>query len=294
MVEDAEESVDVSVIVAVRNGGETLKQCIDSVLAQRGCTVELVIVDALSDDSTREIVESYGAAIATSIREADRGIYDAWNKGLISARGQWCAFLGADDYFLNERSVSTLLLCARESHQTPVFVFGGVLRTGGAEDYIMHPDPLDARAYLRAGKMLPPPGSLHHIGALRTIGGFDASFRIAGDFDAVLKLSRMGLVQRCGGLVSVMRKGGVSSREEFRRLRIREAGYALGTHFGKAAEIMFLVRKLAGQALVSCVEGAVIHLVGREKGNAALVDVRRRLGRQPDLLSRSQGNRFVG
>lgn len=69
--------MDVSVIVAVRNGASTLSQCIDSVLAQTGCTVALIVVDGMSTDATAEIVSGYGDRVTYSIREPDVGIYDA-------------------------------------------------------------------------------------------------------------------------------------------------------------------------------------------------------------------------
>jgi glycosyltransferase involved in cell wall biosynthesis len=215
-------TIDVSVIVAVHNRAATLRHCIDSVLEQAGCDVELIIVDALSDDGTQQIVESYGAVIAAYIREADHGIYDAWNKALAVTRGEWCSFLGADDYYLSRSSIATLLACARGPDEPPVFVYGGILWTGVAENRVIHPAPLDVKKFLRRGRMLPHQGFLHHVEALRAIGGFDASLRIAGDFDAALRLVSHGTVLRCDAVVTCNRRGGISGASDMRRLHRRE------------------------------------------------------------------------
>ena len=283
MAERAEDSVDVSVIVAVRNGAKTLAQCIESVLAQTGCTVELIIVDALSDDGTREIVESYGTAIATSIREADSGIYDAWNKALPVARGEWCSFLGADDYYMNSRSVETLINCASEAAERPVFVFGGVLRTGGAENYVFHPNPSDALGYLRGGSMLPHQGFLHDTRALRDVGGFDASFQVAGDFDATWRLLDVGQSRRCDAVVTVMRIGGVSSDWAFHRSLHRERFTVLRKRVPLVVALVRTASPFALELFGQLVESVALRMLGEQRGERIVISLRRRLGRAPRL-----------
>lgn len=283
MADPAEDSVDVSVIVAVRNGAKTLAQCIESVLAQTGCIVELIIVDALSDDGTREIVDSYGVAIATSIREPDNGIYDAWNKALAVARGEWCAFLGADDYYMNGRSVETLLSCTSEASERPVFVYGGVLRTGGAEDYVVHPNPPDALGYLRGGSMLPHPGFLHDTHALREVGGFDASFQVAGDFDATWRLLDVGQARRCDAVVTVMRIGGVSSDWNFQRIRHLERFRVLRERVTLVVAILRTATPFLLELVGYSVEAVVFQLFSEQRAERTVIAMRRKLGRAPRL-----------
>ena len=280
----AERSVDVSVIVAARNGAATMRQCIDSVLEQTGCTVELIIVDAMSDDGTKEIVESYGDRVAVYIREPDRGIYDAWNKALEVTRGEWCAFLGADDYFLAEGSLAALLRTAREPGPVPAFVYGGILRVGGAEDYVNHPDPANPREYLRSGRMLPHPGSLHRDDALREIGGFDSSYRIVGDFVAVLELASREGVRRSPELVTAMGIGGISSSWPTSSLSAREKFRALRTAVGLPAAIRRHIGHRWPQVVGRVIEQTVLTISGPLRGTRLLIDLRRRLGRPTKLI----------
>lgn len=85
--------MNVSVVVAVRDGAQTLRLCMESILAQEGCTLALIIFDGLSKDATPTIVRSFDDSRIVLIPEADEGIYDAWNKGLMVAQGTWCSLL---------------------------------------------------------------------------------------------------------------------------------------------------------------------------------------------------------
>ncbi|MEI6611112.1 MAG: glycosyltransferase, partial [Deltaproteobacteria bacterium] len=89
----------ISIIVAVFNGVKTLQQCIDSVAQQSYANKELIIIDGGSKDGTLNLLKTNGKQISYWISEPDSGIYNAWNKGLVQAKGEWICFLGADDYF---------------------------------------------------------------------------------------------------------------------------------------------------------------------------------------------------
>lgn len=87
----------VSVLTVVRNGEATLRRAIESVIGQLGEYAEYVIVDGASTDGTLDIIRAYEDRLACWLSEPDRGIYDAMNKALSLARGDWVIFLGADD-----------------------------------------------------------------------------------------------------------------------------------------------------------------------------------------------------
>lgn len=87
----------ISVLTVVRNGERTLRHAIASVIGQLGDNIEYVIVDGVSTDGTVDIITQYGDQLAYWLSEPDHGIYDAMNKALAVARGDWVIFLGADD-----------------------------------------------------------------------------------------------------------------------------------------------------------------------------------------------------
>jgi glycosyltransferase involved in cell wall biosynthesis len=87
----------VTIITVVRNGAATIALTLESVRAQCYLSVEHIIVDGASTDETVEIIKSYHSDHLRWISEPDQGIYDAMNKGISLARGDWLLFLGADD-----------------------------------------------------------------------------------------------------------------------------------------------------------------------------------------------------
>ena len=97
----------LSIITATYNSEKTLKATIESVLNQDISDFEYILVDGNSSDASVDIIESYSEKFKRKgvrykwISEPDTGIYDAWNKGVKLATGDWIAFLGSDDFYLD-------------------------------------------------------------------------------------------------------------------------------------------------------------------------------------------------
>ena len=91
-----------SIITVTYNSCLTLKETIESVINQTYKDFELIIIDGGSTDGTIELIKSYGEKIRW-ISEPDKGIYDAMNKGLKVANGDFVLFLGSDDHFMSYR-----------------------------------------------------------------------------------------------------------------------------------------------------------------------------------------------
>ena len=87
----------ISVITVVRNGEGTLESSIRSVVDQTYERIEFIVMDGGSTDGTLDILKHYDSKIAFWSSESDKGIYDAMNKGVRRATGDWVLFLGCDD-----------------------------------------------------------------------------------------------------------------------------------------------------------------------------------------------------
>ncbi len=92
----------ISIITVVFNAVQTLEDTIKSVLGQTYDNLEFIIVDGGSNDGTLDILKRNDSLKITFKSEPDKGIYDAMNKGIKIAKGEWIYFLGADDTFYNE------------------------------------------------------------------------------------------------------------------------------------------------------------------------------------------------
>ncbi|MFT3978955.1 MAG: glycosyltransferase family 2 protein [Ferruginibacter sp.] len=99
----------VSVIIVTYNARQTLQAAIKSFIDQQYLYKELIIIDGNSTDGTNEIINEFRSAIEYFVSEPDNGIYDAMNKGIAAAKGEWLFFLGADDVFLHKNVLSDIL-----------------------------------------------------------------------------------------------------------------------------------------------------------------------------------------
>ena len=90
----------ISIVIATYNASATLERCLKSIIPQMNDEIELIIIDGKSNDGTKEILNRYIEWISYTISEKDSGVYDAWNKGIKVAKGDWVMFIGADDILL--------------------------------------------------------------------------------------------------------------------------------------------------------------------------------------------------
>lgn len=93
--------VKISIITVSYNAAKTIEQTIRSVVNQTYKNIEYIIIDGGSTDGTVDIIKKYEDKIAYWVSEPDKGIYDAMNKGIMLATGDYVYFLGADDKLLN-------------------------------------------------------------------------------------------------------------------------------------------------------------------------------------------------
>ena len=99
----------ISVITVTYNAEKYLEKTIDSVIEQSYSNLEFIIVDGNSTDNTVNILSDYMNVIDVVIRELDRGLYDAMNKGISKASGDYLVFLNAGDVFHSLTTIEQLI-----------------------------------------------------------------------------------------------------------------------------------------------------------------------------------------
>jgi glycosyltransferase involved in cell wall biosynthesis len=203
----------VTVITAVFKGAATLEGCIDSVLRQEYPNIEHIVWDGGSTDGTVEILRQYDDRIALWRSEPDRGIYDAWNKALVEARGEWICFLGADDEFLPDAVSAYMALAAKNpqaeylSSRVKVVHPSGYVRTIGG--------PWTWRKFSKE-MCTPHVGSMHRRSLFDRLGTYDTSYRIVADYEFLLRARHQLNTAYMPAVTVMMRAGGVSfSRSMF-------------------------------------------------------------------------------
>jgi len=170
----------LSVIVVCKNPGPRLPAALASVWEQRRVQPELIVVDGGSTDGTREWLGSQRARLTTLISEPDTGVYDAMNKGVAAARGDWVLFLGADDRLVGDLVLSEALNWMKKTE-------AGVAAGEAAYD--------DGRLYKLRSQVNPIARNfVHHQAAFyrRSLfeenDGFDASLAVMADYDFNVRL----------------------------------------------------------------------------------------------------------
>lgn len=97
----------ISIIIVTLNAEDHLDNCIISILNQLYHNIEIIVFDGGSTDSTVSILEKYSQNITYWQSEPDKGIFDAMNKAIKKAKGEWLYFMGADDQLLEGFSLMT-------------------------------------------------------------------------------------------------------------------------------------------------------------------------------------------
>ena len=206
----------LSVVIAVYNGKGTLQQCLDSVTQQTYAHVELIVIDGGSTDGTIDLIRANAQKMTYWISEPDSGIYNAWNKALRHASGEWICFLGADDYLWSNEALARMARALKALPGSTRIAYGRVMLLG-LDDQPLYPvgEPYDLKPGQRVEVMgLPPhPGLMHHRAVFEERGGFDESFRIAGDTELLLReLQRSPACFVPDLTIAGMRQGGISSK----------------------------------------------------------------------------------
>jgi glycosyltransferase involved in cell wall biosynthesis len=216
----------ISVIVAIYNGAATLQQCIDSVAQQTYSNKELIIIDGGSHDSTVDLLGVNSEQISYWISEPDHGIYNAWNKGLSQAKGEWICFLGADDFFWDAQVLERVAAQLVKLSPDIRVAYGQImlLNNDGESLYPMG-DPWEkVKDHFKQIMCIPHQGIMHRRSLFEQHGNFDESFRIAGDYEFLLRELKSSDAAFIPDItLTGMRHGGISSDPKNSVLLLREA-----------------------------------------------------------------------
>jgi glycosyltransferase len=229
----------VSVITATRNCADTIGDCLASVAGQSHGAREHIVVDGASTDGTVAALERHRRALSYFVSEPDTGIYDALNKGVAQARGDVMGFLHADDVYADNGTLARI--AAAFSDPRVDAVFGDLV-------YVTRDHTARVVRYWRAGEYdskqlkfgwMPPHPTLYvRRRVYQEIGSFNTTFRIAADYDFMLRLlkSMRGRAVYIPEVLVRMRVGGASNRsigsilkksaEDYRALKANGVGGA--------------------------------------------------------------------
>jgi glycosyltransferase involved in cell wall biosynthesis len=257
----------VSVVTVSLNAAGTIADTIASVSMQEtSFPLEHICVDGGSVDGTRALIDAWAVRSDHIVRiyEPDTGIFDAMNKGLRAAKGEYVVFLNADDFFVAPDSVANAMAGLQPDGQSnPDLIVGHVtVGTPGAWGVWRHLFVPRLLGRVRGWGLFP----LHQAqftkrSHLNSVGGFSAVLRSAADVIQYYELERRfrPTIRRLHCDVAFMRAGGRSNQGFGARYRgVRELyGWLLETHTPARAVVMVAVKSV--QTLVGLRIGRCPH-----------------------------------
>lgn len=213
----AEATPFISVVTVSFNAAGTIGDTLASVaLQETDFSIEHVCVDGGSTDDTRSIIDRWAgksAGIATPIYEPDEGIFDAMNKGLRAARGEYVLFLNADDFLVAPDSLAIATAGLAPGAPDNPDVIAGDVAMGwlGSRGVWRHRRAPRSLGRLRGVGLFPVhPAQFTRRVILESVGGFDAGKKLGSDVIQYYDLERKMRLSVCivARDITYMRPGG--------------------------------------------------------------------------------------
>lgn len=206
----------ISVVTITRNSREFVKDTIESVLGQGYGNVEYIVIDGGSTDGTVDIIKSYESQITKWVSERDEGIADAFNKGLSLATGDYVLFLNSDDALANSEVLAAVAQKIIENN-FPILIYGDCDVLDRSSGKVVYRASIQlSHKGLKRGQMLPQPSLFTHRSYFEKYGVFDNHFKIAMDYEWLLRGGLKEEIIHMPLLVTCVRDGGVSTLDQAR------------------------------------------------------------------------------
>ena len=227
----------ISIITVVKNGEKFIDETFKSIFNQKFKNFELIVIDGGSTDETLNKIKKNDEQIDYWISENDEGIYDAFNKGLVLAKGDLIGFVNSDDMLTDE--ALSLLDKYNKFFPSADFIFGSVKKHWG----VLHGyKPWSWGFY-----------SSHSTGfyikkeAARKNGFYNLKYKYSADYDyffrMIVKKKLKGVASKKEELFGIFRRGGYSSKISFFDHFIEEINIRLDNGQNKILVLLIFIYK---------------------------------------------------
>lgn len=238
--------ITFSIITITYQAEAVLEKTVESVLEQQYAYVEHLIIDGASKDRTVAIAEAYKersdaadnghAVLITS--EPDKGLYDAMNKGLVKATGDYVVFLNAGDFLPSPHTLETVAACVGEGEELPAVLYGETDIVDSNYQFLRHrrlkvPKILTWRSF-RQGMLVCHQAFYARTDLARTLL-YNTAYRHSADVDWCIRVmkeaERRGLPMRqVDAVIANFLAGGDSKQNH--RASLNERFHVMCKHYG--------------------------------------------------------------
>lgn len=210
----------ISIITVCYNSEPTIERAIKSVILQDYPSIEYIVIDGGSMDGTVDIIKKYAKNISYWESEADRGIYDAMNKGINHATGEIVAFLNSDDWYPE----NIFPEIARQFMSDEMQILCGemyVHQSGHVERWHIKEKKMKQQLRIRMG--FSHPAMFVRRSLFEEYGNFDTQYQIAADYDWLLRMYDNHVsIAVTDKVLCNFSYGGISTKDEMLKVHLME------------------------------------------------------------------------
>lgn len=167
----------ISIIIPTFNAEATISNALKSILSQHFQDFEVLVMDGGSTDGTSRILEAYNDSRIRVFSEGDKGVYDAMNKGIAFAKGDWLYFLGSDDVLRDDQVFSAIAPFLEYDQHDLVYGNAYLLKQQRVYD-----GPFDRWKLMWVGNICHQ-AIFYHKSLFERLGKYNLKFKIWADWD---------------------------------------------------------------------------------------------------------------
>jgi glycosyltransferase involved in cell wall biosynthesis len=241
----------VSIITVCLNNKAGLEKTIQSVVEQTFRNYEFIVIDGGSTDGSLEVLKKYSSEIAYRISENDTGIYNAMNKGIVKAQGEYCLFLNSGDYLVDSNVLSNVFIKELDED----IIYGDMIIDDGNGKMEYGEQPLKLTLEFLIAHTLWHPVSFIKRSLFQEFGLYNESNKIVSDYEFFLRAIIIGQAstRHLAIPVAVFNTNGIGSSKGYDDLHKKEK---------RAVQEKLFSRKIieAAERLIE-IKKSAIHLV---------------------------------
>ena len=206
----------LSIITINFNDAIGLQKTIESVVSQDFDNFEYIVIDGGSSDNSKSVIEKYQCKITYWVSEKDNGIYNAMNKGILKARGEYCLFLNSGDWLFNSEVLKNVF---KLESLADLIACDMVFDSGSKSIKINHQPDNIGFLYMMRTSLWHPATFIKRI-LFEKHGLYNEQYQIASDYDFFLKNTMLERVsyKHISVALSVFNVRGISSSEKNQEL----------------------------------------------------------------------------
>lgn len=205
----------ITIITVCLNAAETIDDCLLSVAEQSYPNIEHIVIDGRSSDGTLSRVRRF-SHVSKLVSEPDRGLYDAMNKGLKQATGEYVLFLNADDRLYNSAAIAETVSEINLKPGADIYYGSLEVRPLLGKPSVFHPPPPEDVAEFLICHCLPHQSTLARLSVFEKTGPFNLDYKWHAEYDWFTKVfaDQSIKIQSVPNVIGSFKEGGASSQLE--------------------------------------------------------------------------------